>query len=207
MSVIVFNLVEPFTGKGLVAEERFKKLSEIFERFGATAKATKFIAGEHTGCIGLVRSYPDFTAASSILQKVASDPEYLQVLNLRETDPAGEMLINRQVARTIFGEAKWHSNPVSVLRRYSISRSDIKKALPILAKIKEITDKDEVNIRALLPVFSEDMSQMNVNYQFKSLEHMGEVLDNTGTAPEFQSLVEKANEFSTLKAASIMVPI
>jgi hypothetical protein len=41
MSVIVFNLVEPFTGKGLVAEERFKKLSAIFERLDATAKATK----------------------------------------------------------------------------------------------------------------------------------------------------------------------
>lgn len=51
------------------------------------------------------------------------------------------------------------------------------------------------------------MSQMNVNYQFKSLEHMGEVLDKTVTSPEFQSLVENANEFSTLEAASIMVPI
>ena len=42
---------------------------------------------------------------------------------------------------------------------------------------------------------------------FKSLEHMGEVLDKTVTSPEFQSLVENANEFSTLEAASIMVPI
>ena len=30
MSVIVFNLVEPFTGKGLVAEERFKKTIRDF---------------------------------------------------------------------------------------------------------------------------------------------------------------------------------
>jgi len=54
MSVDVFNLVEPFNGKEVVASERFKKSTEIFERFGATAKATPAVM--HLGVIKMLRS-------------------------------------------------------------------------------------------------------------------------------------------------------
>ena len=115
------------------------------------------------------------------------------------------MVLNRTVGRSIFGEAKWTSNPVSMLRRYSISRSDISKALAILEDIKPIMNKDEVNVRAILPVLSENMSRLSVNYQFKSLEHLGEVMDTSASSKEMQDLIENANQFSTLEAASVMV--
>ena len=66
-------------------------------------------------------------------------------------------------------------------------------------------DKDEVNVRAILPVLSENMSRLSVNYQFKSLEHLGEVMDTSASSKEMQDLIEKANQFSTLEAASVMV--
>jgi len=205
MSIVAANILRPFPGKRAVAEERLKKMAAVFERFGATAKTTNFIAGLHTECIGLMRSYPDMKTASSALVKLANDPEAQEIRNLRESDPAGEMIVSRMVGRSIFGEAKWATNPVSMLRRYSISRSNVSKALSILEGVKEIMDKDEVNVRAILPVLSDEMSSISVNYQFKSLEHLGEVMDTTASSAEMQALIEKANEFSTLKSASVMV--
>jgi len=83
MSVIVFNLVEPFTGKGLVAEERFKKLSEIFERFGATTKATPVLM--HSGVIKMLRLLIlSLTLLLSVLahQTTASSAEWRAELGL-----------------------------------------------------------------------------------------------------------------------------
>ncbi len=180
-------------------------MASVFERLGTTAKTTNFVAGEYTDCIGLMRSYPDMKTATVTLGKLANDAEAQEIRNLRETDPAGEMVVNRMVGRSIFGEAKWASNPVSMLRRYSISRSDVAKALSILESVKEIMDKDEVNVRAILPVLGDDMSRLSVNYQYKSLEHLGENLDRSASSAEMQGLIAKANEFSTLEAASVMV--
>ena len=205
MSVVAANILSPFAGKRSVAEERLKKLGSIFERHGAKVKTTNFVAGQYAGCIGLLRSYPDFKTATAALVKVANDPEGQEVRNLRETDPAGEMVVSREVRRTIFGEPKWANNPVSFLRKYAISRADVSKAMPILGGIQKIMDKEEVNMRATIPIFSSEMSGITVAYQLKSLDHLGEVLDTTSADSEMQSLIEEANKFASLEAASVMV--
>ena len=66
-------------------------------------------------------------------------------------------------------------------------------------------DKEEVNVRAFMPVLSSEMSRIGVSYQFKSLDHLGEVLDTTAAGSEMQSLIEEANTFSSLETASVMV--
>ena len=75
MSVVAANILSPFAGKRSVAEERLKKLGSVFERHGAKVKTTNFVAGQYAGCIGLLRSYPDFKTATAALVKVANDPE------------------------------------------------------------------------------------------------------------------------------------
>jgi hypothetical protein len=77
--------------------------------------------------------------------------------------------------------------------------------MPILEGVQKIMDKEEVNVRVTMPVFSSEMSSMDVAYQFKSLDHLGEVLDTIAAGPEMQSLIEKANTFSSLESASVMV--
>ena len=205
MSVVAANILSPFAGKRSVAEERLKKLGSVFERHGAKVKTTNFVAGRYTECIGLLRSYPDFKTAHAALVKAANDPEGQKIRNLRETDPSGEMVVSREVRRTIFGEPKWANNPVSFLRKYAISRADVSKAMPILEGIQKIMDKEEVNDRAFKTVLSMEMSRIGVSYQFKSLDHLGEVMDTSASSTEMQGLIEKANEFSTLEAASVMV--
>ena len=205
MSVVAANILRPFNGKRSVAEERLKKLGSVFERYGANVKTTNFVAGQYTECIGLLRSYPDFKTATAALVKVANDPEGQEIRNLRETDPSGEMVVSREVRRTIFGETKWANNPVSFVRKYAISRADVSKAMPILEGIQKIMDKEEVNMRATIPIFSSEMSGITVAYQLKSLEHLGEVLDTTSANSEMQSLIEEANKFASLESASVMV--
>ena len=205
MSVVAANILRPFNGKRSVAEERLKKLGSVFERYGANVKTTNFVAGQYTECIGLLRSYPDFKTATAALVKVANDPEGQEIRNLRETDPSGEMVVSREVRRTIFGEPKWANNPVSFLRKYAISRADVSKAMPILEGIQKIMGKEEVNMRATIPIFSSEMSGITVAYQLKSLEHLGEVLDTTSANSEMQSLIEEANKFASLESASVMV--
>ena len=205
MSVVAANILRPFNGKRSVAEERLKKLGSVFERYGAKVKTTNFVAGQYTECIGLLRSYPDFKTATAALVKVANDPEGQEIRNLRETDPSGEMVVSREVRRTIFGEPKWANNPVSFLRKYAISRADVSKAMPILEGIQKIMGKEEVNMRATIPIFSSEMSGITVAYQLKSLEHLGEVLDTTSANSEMQSLIEEANKFASLESASVMV--
>ena len=205
MSVVAANILRPFNGKRSVAEERLKKLGSVFERYGANVKTTNFVAGQYTECIGLLRSYPDFKTATAALVKVANDPEGQEIRNLRETDPSGEMVVSREVRRTIFGEPKWANNPVSFLRKYAISRADVSKAMPILEGIQKIMGKEEVNMRATIPIFSSEMSGITVAYQLKSLDHLGEVLDTTSANSEMQSLIEEANKFASLESASVMV--
>ena len=205
MSNLVVGILKPFNGKRSVAEERLKKMGSVLERHGANVKTTNFVAGQYTGCIGFIRSYPDFKTGMSVMQAAAKDPEGQEVRNLRATDPAGEMLVMREVHRTIFGEGKWASNPVSMVRRYSVSRANVSKAMPILEGVQKMMDKEEVNVRAFMPVLSSEMSRIGVSYQFKSLDHLGEVLDKTAASPEMQSLIEEANTFSSLETASVMV--
>ncbi len=50
MTIVTANILRPFPSKRAVAEERFKKMASVFERLGATAKTTNFVAGEHTEC-------------------------------------------------------------------------------------------------------------------------------------------------------------
>ena len=123
MSNLVVGILKPFNGKRSVAEERLKKMGSVLERHGANVKTTNFVAGQYTGCIGFIRSYPDFKTGMSVMQAAAKDPEGQEVRNLRATEPAGEMLVMREVHRTIFGEGKWASNPVSMVRHYSVSRA------------------------------------------------------------------------------------
>ena len=205
MSVVAASILRPFAGKRSVAEERIKKMGSVLERYGANVKTTNFVAGEHKGCICLMRSYPDFKTATAALLKATNDPDGQEVRNQREADPAGEMIVMREVGRSIFGEAKWASNPVSMIREYAISRADVSKAMPILEGAQNIMDKEEVNVRVTMPILSPVMGRIRGAYQFKSLDHLGEVLDTTSADSEMQSLIEKANTFSSLEAASVMV--
>ena len=67
--------------------------------------------------------------------------------------------------------------------------------------------KADVNFVGALPVTGENLSSMTLSYQFRSMEHWGEVLDTVGTSDDFQAIVAKAAEFGTLRSAFGMIPL
>ena len=207
MSVIAYTLVQPHRGKRSAVEIRAKTAAGIYARHGATVKVTRVIAGEHSGCIGLIRAYADFQTAVKTLQSVGADPAYQDFDRERESNPVADVLVSRNIARRVFGEGKWATHPVTLLRRYDLLKKNMEGALGMLSQVADLVGKSDVNVIGLTPVAADDMSTLTVSYQFTSMEHMGESLDGVGTSDEMRALIAKASDLGTLRSASMMVPI
>ena len=76
-----------------------------------------------------------------------------------------------------------------MVRQYSISRSKVPDFLPILKAIQCIMEKRRVNVLGLIPPLSENMSCLQIPYQFASLDHWGEVLDDYKNPEEVIDLI------------------
>ena len=207
MTVIAFTLAMPHTGKRQTAEERAHQLGRIYARHGASVKVANVVSGPNTGCIAVIRGYGNFRIAAKAFEAIGSDPEHTEFWRERDANPAADVVIGRDIARCIFGEGKWGTHPVSLIRQYDRARNKVEEAIELLAEGAKIVSEADVNVVGLLPVSSENMSSMSVSYQFHSVEHFGEALDTVGTSKEFQAVVAKAAELGTLRSAFMMVPL
>ncbi len=207
MSLLAHTIVRPFPGKRSAVETRARHVAEIYANHGASVKTTNFIAGPDAGCIGILRGYPDFTTAVKTLNAVNADPAFIAFEKEREADPHAEIISARNISRRIFGEGKWPTHPVTMMRQYDISRGNIPQALELLAEVSELMSQSDVNVLGLVPVTGDNMSSMMVSYQFHSMEHNAEILDTVGVSEAMQSIIAKASEFGTLRSAGMMVPL
>ncbi len=207
MTVIAITLAMPHTGKRQAAEDRARQLGGIYARHGASVKVANVVAGLNAGCIAVIRGYEDFRTASKALEAVSSDPEHIEFWREREANPSADIVIARDIVRSIYGEGKWETHPVSLIRQYDLARNKVEDAIKILAEGAKIVSEADVNVVGLLPVTSENMSSLSASYQFRSVEHLGEALDTVGTSEEFQALVAKAAELGTLRSSFMMVPL
>jgi hypothetical protein len=170
-------------------------------------KVANVISGPNTGCIAVLRGYADFRTASKAFQAINNDPAYAEFWREREANPAADIVIGRNIVRSVYGEGQWDTHPVSLLRQYEVTRDKVADMLKIFPEVAKLLSKADANVVGLLPVTGENMSSMAVSYQFRSMDHFGEVLDTVGTSDEFQALVAKASEFGTLRSAFMMVPL
>jgi hypothetical protein len=207
MTVIAITLAMPHIGKRQAAEDRARQLGAIYSRHGASVKVANVVSGLNAGCIAVIRGYEDFRTASKALEAISSDPEHIEFWREREVNPSADIVIARDIVRSIFGEGKWETHPVSLIRQYDLARNKVEDAIKILAEGAKIVSEADVNIVGLIPVTSENMSSLSASYQFRSVEHLGEALDTVSTNEEFQALVAKAAELGTLRSAFMMVPL
>ena len=207
MAALAITIIRPHTGKRQAAESRARQAGGIYARHGASVKISNFIAGPYTGCIGLIRAYADFQTSVKAFLAVSSDPAYAEFEREREANPLAEIVMGRNLVRSIYGESKWATHPVTQLRQYDITRDKIPDALKLFPKVSKVVSKNDVNVLGLLPVTGDDMSSRTISYQFRSMDHWGEAADTIAASKEFQGIVAEASKLGTLRSASVLVPL
>ena len=149
----------------------------------------------------------DWTAMGTALTKMAADPEFIEWQQNRRKNPIGHM-VRRTGLRTVYGEPQWAEFPVSYYRRYKMPRSNLKKAIELIGEIDSIeTMKDDWTIRAAVPITCAEMDMFLAAYQFKSLEVMGQCLDEIGTSEQMQDIVTRASELGNILTADVAITV
>jgi len=207
MSVIAVTIVRPRDGKRAVVEDRVRRVGSIYERLGSEVKLSKIIAGPFAECITIQRRYADFTTATGTFKALGDDAEFAQLQEERDTDPAGDFVVVRDIIRTVHGDTKWGTHPVTHLRIYEMSRDKLADALAMFPEVEEITAPADVNVVGLMPITGDNMSSLTVAYQLKSVDHWAEVLDTIGTSEAFQALLARAGRLGAIRSSGVMVPL
>ena len=207
MSIISPTFIRPnMNNKGDVIE-LFEEIKQIYNYYDVSSKVVEIIEGKNVGCLGLIRSYTDFSSLASVVPKLRANKRF-QELNLHIFENQfGETTTNGQIWLTIFGSRNWKSNPVSMVRQYSVSRNQLPDMLSILSEIQNIMDKKKVNVLGLIPPLGEGLSALHIPYQFESLDHWGEVLDYIKNSEEMNSLIGQKNKFGSLETGHLMIPL
>lgn len=87
-------------------------------------------------------------------------------------------------------------------------RSNLKKAIELIAEIDSIeTMKDDWTISAAVPITGAEMDMFLAAYQFKSLEVMGQCLDEIGTSEQMQDIVTRASELGNILTADVAITV
>ncbi len=196
---------KPDAGKEDEAKERMKQRASIMDNNGFTTRVAEGFSGPSAGLIAVQAATDNWTEMGEALTKLSSDPEFIEWQTNRRKNPIGHM-VRRSGLRTVFGEPKWSTFPVSYYRRYTMPRSNLKKALDIIGEIDAMTT-DEWAISAAVPITGADMNSFLAAYQFKSFKVMGKCLDEIGMSEKMQDIVARASELGTLQTADVMITV
>ena len=207
MSIISPTFIRPNINKKSAVIELFEEMKQIYVHHDVSSKVVDIIEGKNVGCLGLIRSFTDFSSLASVLPKLRGNSRF-QELSLKIFEQQlGETTANGQIWLTVFGSRNWKSNPVSMVRQYSVSRNHLPDMLSILSKVQNILDKKKVNVLGLIPPLGEGLSTLHIPYQFESLDHWGEVLDYIKHSEEMNSLIGQKNKFGSLETGHLMIPL
>ena len=205
MVAISAIISKPYTGKEDEAKKRMKHRASIMSNNGFKTRVAEGISGPSAGLLAVQGTTENWTQMGEALTKLSSDPEFIEWQINRRKNPVGHM-VRRAGMRTVFGEPKWSEFPVSYYRRYTMPRSNMKKALDIIGEIDVMTT-DEWAISAAVPITGADMNSFLAAYQFKSFVIMGKCLDEIGMSEKMQDIVSRASELGTLQTADVMITV
>ena len=207
MTAISVILAKPDVGKEEQAKERMKHRAKIMSNNGFTTRVAEGFSGPTAGHLAVQAMTEDWTAMGTALTKMAADPEFIEWQQNRRKNPIGHM-VRRTGLRTVYGEPQWVEFPVSYYRRYKMPRSNLKKAIELIGEIDSIeTMKEHWTISAAVPITGAEMDMFLAAYQFKSLEVMGQCLDEIGTSEQMQDIVTRASELGNILTADVAITV
>ena len=207
MTAISVILAKPDVGKEEQAKERMKHRAQIMSNNGFTTRVAEGFSGPTAGLLAVQATTENWTTMGIALTKMAADPEFIEWQQNRRKNPVGHM-VRRTGLRTVYGEPQWAEFPVSYYRRYKMPRSNLKKAIELIGEIDSIeTLKDHWTISAAVPITGAEMDMFLAAYQFKSLEVMGQCLDEIGTSEQMQDIVTRASELGNILTADVAITV
>ena len=207
MTAISVILGKPDAGKEEQAKDRMKHRAQIMSNNGFTTRVAEGFSGPTAGLLAVQATTENWTTMGIALTKMAADPEFIEWQQNRRKNPVGHM-VRRTGLRTVYGEPQWAEFPVSYYRRYKMPRSNLKKAIELIGEIDEIeTRKDDWTISAAVPITGAEMDMFLAAYQFKSLEVMGQCLDEIGTSEQMQDIVTRASELGNILTADVAITV
>jgi len=205
MTVISARIIQPTIGKTALSHQRARSAAGIMARHGAKVRINNIVAGDGAGSIVVLSAYPDFATTARVFESYQKDPDFQQLRQDRELNPAGT-IVGPLVSRTVYGDISWDDHPVSMHRIYKVERSKLQDALSILPDVEKLLD-DASGVVAIVPTFGPDMDRLTVVYQFTSITAAGEQIDRIGMSEEFQKIVIKAHDSGTLISTRMLVAI
>jgi len=207
MTAISVILGKPDAGKEEQAKDRMKHRAQIMSNNGFTTRVAEGFSGPTAGLLAVQATTENWTTMGTALTKMAADPEFIEWQQNRRKNPVGHM-VRRTGLRTVYGEPQWAEFPVSYYRRYKMPRSNLKKAIELIGEIDSIeTMKDHWTISAAVPITGAEMDMFLAAYQFKSLEVMGQCLDEIGTSEQMQDIVTRASELGNILTADVAITV
>ena len=207
MTAISVILGKPDAGKEEQAKDRMKHRAQIMSNNGFTTRVAEGFSGPTAGLLAVQATTENWTTMGIALTKMAADPEFIEWQQNRRKNPVGHM-VRRTGLRTVYGEPQWAEFPVSYYRRYKMPRSNLKKAIELIAEIDSIeTMKDDWTISAAVPITGAEMDMFLAAYQFKSLEVMGQCLDEIGSSEQMQDIVTRASELGNILTADVAITV
>ena len=207
MTAISVILGKPDAGKEEQAKDRMKHRAQIMSNNGFTTRVAEGFSGPTAGLLAVQATTENWTTMGIALTKMAADPEFIEWQQNRRKNPVGHM-VRRTGLRTVYGEPQWAEFPVSYYRRYKMPRSNLKKAIELIGEIDSIeTMKDDWTISAAVPITGAEMDMFLAAYQFKSLEVMGQCLDEIGTSEQMQDIVTRASELGNILTADVAITV
>ena len=207
MTAISVILAKPDVGKEEQAKERMKHRAKIMSNNGFTTRVAEGFSGPTAGHLAVQGTTENWETMGTALTKMASDPEFIAWQQNRRKNPVGHM-VRRPGLRTVYGEPQWSMFPVSYYRRYKMPRSNLKKAIDLIGEIDSIkTMSDQWTISAAVPITGAKMDMFLAAYQFRSLEVMGQCLDEIGMSEQMQDIVARAAQLGNLLTADVAITV
>jgi len=103
MSIISPTFIRPNINNKSDVIELFEEIKQIYNYYDVSSKVVEIIEGKNVGCLGLIRSYNDFSSLASVMPKLRENKRF-QELNLKIFEKQfGETTTNGQIWLTVFG--------------------------------------------------------------------------------------------------------
>ena len=190
------RVVTPYLGKTELVTERAKKMSAIMEAHGANTRVAQVYAGEGAGDIHLYGFFDTMAAGTKAANGMLEDNALANLFVERAKEPGGDMK-GPDIYRNIYGGITGNKKAV-IQRAYEMDRRNLRAAVALLEEVSEIFSSENIDVNAVVPMFSPKMDVLIVAYFFEDFAALGDGIDRIGMSEGFQSIVERSHELGRL---------